>query len=74
LRGLVLKDVPVFDENSIDDAENVRRDPTLRPAVPREASMEITKSPTATITPYSYFSVAGMLLIRLKRPSRPGSM
>jgi hypothetical protein len=30
--------------------------------------------PSATITPGSYFSVAGTLLIRLKRPSRPGSI
>ena len=40
LRSLVLKNVPVFDENSIDDAEDVRRDPALWPAVTREASMD----------------------------------
>ena len=38
--SLVLKNIPVFDENSIDDTEDVRRDPALWPAVPREASMD----------------------------------
>ena len=40
LRSLVLKNIPVFDENSIHDAEDVRRDPALWPAVSREASMD----------------------------------
>src|SRR6266849_3642148 len=34
----------------------------------------ITKSPSATIVPGSYFNVGGRLLIRLKRPSRPGAI
>src|SRR5207249_10192521 len=34
----------------------------------------MTRSPSATITPGSYFSTSGMLLMRLKRPSRPGAM
>jgi hypothetical protein len=31
-RGFVLKDIPVFDQNSIPDAQDVRRDPIHRPA------------------------------------------
>src|SRR5437899_11379159 len=34
----------------------------------------ITKSPSATIVPGSYFNVGGRLLMRLNRPSRPGAM
>jgi Integrase core domain len=34
----------------------------------------ITRSPSDTIIPGSYFSVGGMLFIRLNRPSRPGAM
>src|SRR5258708_32712473 len=34
----------------------------------------MTKSPSATITPGSYLRDAGLALMRLKRPSRPGSM
>ena len=40
LRSLVLKHIPVFDENSIHNAEDVRRDPALWPAGSREASMD----------------------------------
>src|SRR6267142_2333766 len=41
---------------------------------PEKRPWTITKSPSATITPCSYLSVGGALLIRLKRPSRPGSI
>ena len=34
----------------------------------------ITRSPSATIILGAYFSVGGMLLMRLNRPSRPGAM
>src|SRR5207248_398298 len=37
---------------------------------PEKRPWTITKSPSATINPGSYFSVDGTLLIRLKRPSR----
>src|SRR5437870_9517544 len=40
LRSLVLKHIPVFDENSIHDAEDIRRDPALWPAMSREASVD----------------------------------
>ena len=40
MRSLVLKNIPVFDENSVDDAEDVRRDPVLWPAIPQETSMD----------------------------------
>jgi len=40
LRSLVLKHIPVFDENSIQDAEDIRRDPALWPAMSREASVD----------------------------------
>jgi len=74
LRRLVLKHVPVFDEHSIDDAEDVRRDPALRPTDPEKRPWTITKSPSATMRPGSYFRVAGLLLNRLKGSSRSGSI
>jgi hypothetical protein len=42
--------------------------------MPENRPWMMTKSPSATITPGSYLRVGGMLLIKLKRPSRPGSM
>src|SRR6266571_6687945 len=41
---------------------------------PENRPCTITKSPSATIVPGSYFSVGGRLLTRLNRPSRPGSI
>src|SRR5580692_11272009 len=41
---------------------------------PENRPCTITKSPSATIIPGSYFNVGGRLLIRLKRPSRPGAI
>src|ERR1700692_3337234 len=38
---------------------------------PEKRPWTITKSPPATMTPASYFSVGGRLLMRLNRPSRP---
>src|SRR5260370_4012137 len=42
--------------------------------VPENRPWTMTKSPSATITPGSYLRDAGVPLMRLKRPSRPGSM
>ncbi len=72
LRRLVLKHIPVFDEHSIHDAEDVRRDPLFGRPCPEKRPWTITKSPSATMTPGSYVSVDGTFLIRLERPSRPG--
>ena len=41
---------------------------------PEKRPCTITKSPSATITPASYFRVVGSDFIRLNSPSRPGSM
>src|SRR2546422_568960 len=41
---------------------------------PEKRLCTITNSPSATICSWSCLKVGGMLLIRLKRPSRPGSM
>src|SRR4029077_14629727 len=40
-------------------------------AWPEKRPCTITKSPSATIIPDSYFRAGGMLLMRLNRPSRP---
>src|SRR5438445_9657505 len=72
LRRFVLNDIPVLDQNSVFDANDVRGNPVHRRAEAREPPVEITRSPSARITPGSYFSVGGMLLMRLNRPSRPG--
>jgi hypothetical protein len=41
---------------------------------PENRPWTVTGSLSATIIPDSYFSVAGILLIRLNRPSRPGAI
>src|SRR5712692_3691587 len=41
---------------------------------PENRPCTITKSPSATIVPASYFRVGGILLIRSNSPSRPGAM
>src|SRR6185295_17969753 len=40
LGGFVLKDIPVFDQNSVLDAKDVRRNPVHRPAHARESPMD----------------------------------
>src|SRR5712692_3239153 len=42
--------------------------------IPLNRPCTITKSPSATIVPGSYFNAGGRLLIRLNRPSRPGAI
>jgi hypothetical protein len=42
--------------------------------MPEYRPWTMTKSPSATNTPGSYLSVGGVLLTKLNRPSRPGSM
>src|SRR5437660_499967 len=65
----------MLDQNVMVDANDVRRNPVHRQADTRKARpCTITKSFSATIVPGSYFSVGGMLLMTLKRPSRPGSI
>ena len=41
---------------------------------PENRPCTITKSPSATIVPDSYFNVGGKPLTRLNRPARPGAM
>lgn len=43
LCGLVLNHVPMFDENSVFDPQNIRRDPIHRQADPREAPVNDDK-------------------------------
>src|SRR6266436_8355399 len=40
LGGFVLKDIPVFDQNSVLDTHDVRRNPVRRPAHARESPMD----------------------------------
>jgi hypothetical protein len=42
-----LKHIPVLDEHSIDDAQDVRRDPVLWPAVSREPPMDDHEVPVS---------------------------
>ena len=40
LGGFVLKDIPVFNQNSVPDAHDVRRNPVRRPAQARESPVD----------------------------------
>src|SRR5208282_6525501 len=75
LGSLVLNDIPVLKQDSVFHADNIRRNPVDRQPEAREAAVDDDKvSLRATITPGSYLRVGGKLLMKLKRPARPGSM
>src|ERR1700676_1729660 len=51
LGGFVLKDIPVFDQNSVLDAHDVRRNPVRRPTHARESPMEDHELPISPNQP-----------------------
>jgi hypothetical protein len=64
----------MFDKNSVFDANDVRAIQFAGRPLPENRPRTITRSFSATIVPGSYFKVGGVFLMRLNRPSRPGSM
>jgi hypothetical protein len=75
LGSLVLNDIPVLKQDSLFHADNIRRDPADRQAEAREAAVDDDEVSLR----YDYSRLIpergrDALLIKLKRPSRPGSM
>ena len=74
LGSLVLNDIPVLDQDSVFHADNIRGDPVDRQPEARESAVDDDKVSLRYDYSRLMLSVGGMLLIKLKRPSRPGSM
>jgi hypothetical protein len=64
----------MLDQNAILDANDVAAIQFTGWPKPENRPCTVTNSFSATIVPGSDFSVGGMLLMSLKRPSRPGSI
>ncbi len=73
-RRFILNDIPMLDKHSVFSAHNIVAIQFTEAPKPLNCPCTITKSPSATIVKGSYFSVAGRLLMRLNRPSRPGAI
>ena len=56
------------------DPEDVHHDPGDRQPNPENRPWRITKSPSATTKPGSYFKVGGAAFTSSNSPSRPGAM
>src|ERR1700732_5396679 len=74
LGSLVLNDIPVLNQDSVFHADNIRRNPVERKPEAREAAVDDDKVSLRYDYSRLILEGGGMLLIKLKRPSRPGSM
>src|SRR5580692_10749053 len=72
-RGLVLNDIPMLREFPGFDTYNIGGNPIHRSTEIAESTVHDHEVSSAKMVPASYFSVGGMFLMRLNRPSRPGA-